>query len=950
VAAESDRQLLATLRLPEEIPAAGLGGWRIELRSGDRTFGEARSDSGGKFLLELADADAEYVELLLFDPSDVLSSRLTMTGSELAGSAPLELTVHPWSEEVVAPSSVETLDFPSFVDEARLERLGRALDDVIEAALVTETAAAWIENDLSELKHFLSVVDGASFASPRDLDALQELLRDAPMWQLPEGYQPFPEPLGPFGECFVAPVNPYTIIVAGLGLSLTLGGSGWPERAAGYFLARVVGLHAVEAAASKLARGDLTPTGFAAAVGRWAPPDGPRASERAGLRRQPSGNMRERLSGVGRPMGSFAPPLPLPPRPLPSIDDLDWCSLEWMNCAYFFMQSWPGVVQTEPSRIGSVEPSAVCEGYTGGLTLRPRDGEDFGPTAPAGWVLSVGLTPLPIVNWAPELIEVEFPEDVPAGCSSIGWTLDVTEMAEVVNEMRAACQRFLGRGGSVSGVLHRDDVDLSVVGEAKIVRFTAGGEASELIAEGCTQVMLEWDVEADICRGTAAALRVAILADGVEISSGLSSGSLSVSAAADVTYRLRAETTALGATCATVQRDVRVRRYQVVRALAAGEVFGVGSSVPVTARISCPAPAGGVSVTLTSTRPARFPTTAVMIPMGSAQATAMINAGAECGDVSVQATAPGHQATSLEFFVGDAPTISAMTPSQAGACTPFELCLTALCAGRRREQTRVVLERAGQTTEAPITSVQLMNPAEASRGPNKICAAVPTLVPGDYAVGVSYYGRKGVAGAPLRLLPLAPTIASFTVQPPEFLACTFPQVTLRWDVTNAAEVKIFRDGNQILQRSRTVSCAAWQDSFVDPTALSRDTTYRLDAIGAGGGPTKSTSVTVPERFPVAPAASATFKNNWAPSASDARSLYLWSVPWQIFDGSVAVLEALLDPQEQETVVFANCQLARIRVEATGDERVALFNQYPGWAYEWSFLGRTGSFTPFYSIY
>jgi hypothetical protein len=897
----------------------GVEGFLVVAQAGDRRLAETTTDGNGAFLLRLDSRDLPSVDLRVYDPDGIPLWQGTLTPADLELGMPLDVAVDAVSDEPLAKA--EPARSWQVVDEGDLEALLQLVTRAVDEGMLQFDEVGWIKADLDDVNDLHQLSLGVIEGSLGNLELIERILRTSPPWSLPDGWKPAAEIGGVDHGCFIRPRHPYAFMWGGIGLAVSRGDPRWADRAAGWFLDRAHRLNSVYRAAVGVLHGE---TGL------------------------------EHLAGVVRAMTPY-PRRGLPAaRTLPSLDDLEPCELEWMNCAYFFWTSGPVATHTTPQKIGGVQPDAVCTGYTGTIRLTPLPGETFS-TVGTGWVLAIGAIVVQVLQETPDWIDVEMPAGIAAGCTSAGWLLDVSETSAFINEMRQACQRFFG-GGAVTPlppILFRGDAPLSVVGSARVLRFYAGGHAGQLVAEACTPIDLEWAVGVDFCAGTAARAEVSLLAGGGTIASGLGlTGTYRVSEPSDVTYTLRIETFAGTIRCSTEERSVTVKRYKLLRAGVSGQVslsssrllFAVdrGSSFSVQVASSCPAPAGGIAVTLVSSRPSRLSGGTVTIPQGTAQAS-FAATGQECGEVTLAVSAPGHQAATFTVLIVDQPQVTGIAPAQVITCTPFTLTVTARCAGgplgAEAGNPQVVVTGQGRQVAATITSVAT-NPQDPFHGPSQIHANVTGLDPGSYIVAVSFRGRSGSAAVPLQVLPAPPVIKSFTASPTSVISCVPNAIQLSWNVEHATQLKLFRGTNQIASLSRAMSCASWTGT--QPGGLiDRETEFRMEVMPPAGTPVRSTTLRVTELHGIySIAGSITLRNQ------SGRDLYIWSVN---SIGTAADLEDLISHSESTTVEVAECVRINLVAETSGDETQLLGSHYT-WRWSLAMLGRTGKVYPPQTIY
>lgn len=904
---------------PGQVPGTvTLEGYLVVARREDRLVAETTTDGNGVFHLRLEPAD---VNLEVNTPDGRPAWRATLTAAQVKFGGLIEVPVDP---ALGVPDNAEPKSEPArswqVVDAGEIDSVLVLVRQLVDQGMLRQEATTWITADVEALEHLYQLSVDLAGGSLRNLDPIVQILRGSPPWILPEDWRPVPEPAVDYMGCLVRPNHPYAFLWAGLSLAVGLGDPVWVDRAVGYYLEHANRLNLVHRAATGVLLGDLRLEHLAEAMHSLAPS--------------------ERLGGLSVR------------RSLPPLDELDLCTLDWLNCAYFFWKAGPIALATEPQRIGGVQPNAVCSGYNGKLRLLPRKGETFSSIG-TGWDLAIGGVSATILQQTPGWIDVQMPSGVPEGCTSVGWLLDVAPTAAYANQMRAACQRFLGAGTWMPPFVYRADSSLTVVGQARIVYFYAAGQTGQVVAEACTFVDLAWTVTVDHCQATTARAMVSLLADGNVVATQLGiRGIYRVAEPRDVTYTLRVETFAGKKRCHYVDRSVIVKRYHLLRAGISGQVslskseplFTVekGSPFSIEVQTSCPAPSGGTSVTVTTSKPTRLAGGTLNIPQGSGKASFAATAQ-ECGEVLLQVSSPGHQAATLTLVILDTPQVGGFAPVQVNGCAPFVLTITVHCAGgplgSELGDPEVIVQGQSAQVSANVTGIT-PNPQDPFRGPTQIQAKVPGLQPGIYTVAVRFRGKSGVASVPIQVSTAPPVIHSFTGKPSAVISCIPDAIQLSWDVEHASQLKLFRDGTQIASLNRTPSCSAWTGNH--PGGLvDREREFRLDAIPQTGGPIVSRAFTVKEQHGIySIAGSITLTNK------SSTSLYIWSVN---SIGTAADLEDLLSSGQSTMVTIPECLRINLVAETSGDER-QLLKSVSTWRWSLAMLGRAGEIYPPQTIY
>jgi len=154
-------------------------------------------------------------------------------------------------------------------------------------------------------------------------------------------------------------------------------------------------------------------------------------------------------------------------------------------------------------------------------------------------------------------------------------------------------------------------------------------------------------------------------------------------------------------------------------------------------------------VEFSSSATARLAPGSVFIPEGSLEETVDLPVGQECGQVVLTATTSDHRAATITFLIARTPVLSAISPAQVQACTPFRLQLDGLCLGDVPSQVSVSLS-AGETI-IPGTIVGMQSNT-------RIVAEFPALEPGYYFASITACGLTGFADEPTLVSIGSPTL------------------------------------------------------------------------------------------------------------------------------------------------------------------------------------------------
>jgi hypothetical protein len=542
----------------------------------------------------------------------------------------------------------------------------------------------WLTAILDELEELEALSLSVVYGDAPSVTTLRERLRDAPRWSSADSRSlPNPMPEGPTACPLFRPINPYSLVGAGLILD-RLDGEGrdqrWLEQAIGFALSRTARLQGVLNAAAQVDSGAMSLAAFAAVFRALKPPqsshdtphgdalhgDGPDSSEARPSSHEHSGMP----TGLSALLGlSVEPP------------EWDPCTLAWGRCAGLIGERGGQVIDAGdvPVLVDRAEPEAVCHGYTGTLTLYPRSGEQF-PTAepqPApgeGLVMQIGGSTFPLnvtpSGWTATSITVDFPAAATPGCATIDWRPPSRSLGERLDS--DDCDNLLGIRPIPLPLDHIPGryraVALSIVGTPALT-FHANGQAM-LSAEACSEVRLTWDVETGLCVGLSTLGRpqdgqpsppqlrggfadVTLSANNqVVLANAPLNGEMVVTAANTTTYTLAVESYAGTTLCGSATASVTVTRTGYISLSAPDKVFHPSRQIPVTVEVSCSAPTGGLQVALTSSDPAALPDAVVTILANATKATVDLGpSSVSSRALQVTATAPGYSSAAITLLI-----------------------------------------------------------------------------------------------------------------------------------------------------------------------------------------------------------------------------------------------------------------------------------------------------------
>ena len=793
-----------------------LTGYRVQGLRGAHLLAETTTDALGRFLLEWpAEAEKSEVSVRVFSPWGDSAGELRLAPAELV--SPRALTFSAVAEPRLVPQAFEPGARQPFsseiVSDGDLSRFQQAVGAAVQAGYLREGDAGWVEHALADLDHAHRLGRASVEGDFHSLEMLRRFLRVEPRWEISLGSRHIDGRRAPhdMGDCFVSPRDPLPFIWAGAMLDGFGGDFGWSERAAGFFNSRVLPVNAAFNAAVDWAEGRHSPKDFAGIVKSYDP------------------------AGFGQRTG----------RSLPQLPELGFCLSERNVClgAFLFdLQQYGSQSVSNPPTVGSVVPDAVCAGSVATVSLLPPTGSQFPATEPSEWSLAIDGQPVTIQSWDPGEVVISFPATVKAGCQAIRWVHGLDpEFVNHLREIGEQCAPFFGGSRAWANfplTIGQTAVDISVVGTPQIRRFTADGLTS-LVAEACVDVNLAWEADLAICAGSGAYMDVTLLADGNLRAAALSStDSLIVNDEATTTFAIRVEAYDGATLCSFAERTLQVQRYKAVHLIAPlGSCVDAGSTLPVGARLSCPAPAGGIAVTLASTNPMRLGGGTIMIPEGSVEESIDLSIGLECGEVTITATAPGHQSASFKRVVSSVPQITAITPPEVDACDEFQVWLDGSCFGENvGEQQAFLTDGSGGSIAGTIIQLQ---------GNTRLLVEFPALYPGQYPVSVTFCGKTGSANSLLVVKEKAPVIKMFSASPSQLAVCP-ASITLTWRVESARGIRILRDGVLIpgSERIQNEECGLWEESFTDPQLQSNAVQYTLEAYPLSGSPVKTAQAPV----------------------------------------------------------------------------------------------------------
>jgi hypothetical protein len=367
------------------------------------------------------------------------------------------------------------------------------------------------------------------------------------------------------------------------------------------------------------------------------------------------------------------------------------------------------------------------------------------------------------------------------------------------------------------------------------------------------------------------------------------SGQLVVVDAADRTYTLRTQARVGNQLCGISEKTLTLSRFFKVIAQALGpngirggpsdtDCIEPGVGITIGVKVSCPAPVGGLPVTITSPIPTRVPGANAMIAEGTDTTAVEVLAGNECGSVNLTVSVPNHSSADVYVTVSSTPVISGITPMSFHTCDQISLTVNGTCLGEHADDIDAWVEVNGQPLAGVVTVIT---------SSTKIRVDLPPLPAGSHTFAVRYCSHSTYAATPIIVTTPAPHINSpLSANVLALELCTAPSVTLRWGVSGATRVTLMRSGISIADRTYPDACASVSDSVTDNLPLvSAPVTYTLSAFNADGAMVTST-----RPLPISaalPVASAIVAHNGYSRAVNLFLIYAESPTGGAFVGTVA---------------------------------------------------------------
>jgi hypothetical protein len=575
-------------------------------------------------------------------------------------------------------------------------------------------------------------------------------------------------------------------------------------------------------------------------VGWHDPPDGP----------LPGG------PGPGGPID----PWPGDPGVRPPGVGHDPCDLLWVDCVDAVTDLATAYRPSNCPRdddIGSLRPSSVCAGAEDvEIEIHPRPGKSVTRGGPCVVLFRQGVqqTLLDVVGVEGDVVKVKLPEAGRSGCigfrggntsgpTNIGFVISCFKMGRLLDPgiVRLITsdrgQPFIGcHAGNTLYVL--PPVQFQSVSAIAIdtgAGSSLNGTEAYLVAEGCRDVRLEWQFGfegTDNLVDPADFIEVEVRrADGaVVVSNGSNVGNAIVNEDDDETYTVTATAVADTGTCSSTSATIRVDRTHRLR-LSSPPRIQLGQTVTMTVTSSCPAPTGGIPVTVSAVPANRLTfSNLVSIPAGSISISfQMTGVGTGCELVAVTVTAPGHIAATEDILVYSAPQIAnvSSSPSPIAACAGATLTISGNCFDP--DDVSVTVRHDDHGTQTLVSNATT----------SSITAVIPSsgLLPGNWTLRVVSRGLSSNEVL-IQVVASIPEIEAFNAIPvgtfslPPNPACA-QYVAIDWIVHRAGTIRILENGTTI-EEHQFADCAQDQTGLFT-LLVSQNRTYVLQAIPMGGG-------------------------------------------------------------------------------------------------------------------
>ncbi|MDK2744330.1 MAG: hypothetical protein NDI90_15590 [Nitrospira sp. BO4] len=511
--------------------------------------------------------------------------------------------------------------------------------------------------------------------------------------------------------------------------------------------------------------------------------------------------------------------------------------------------------------IGRLSPEDQCLSGASSITVYPAMGQQFTAQADIqeGTFLTIDNSPAIVLSWSSTAIMLEIPAGITAGCHSVGWahmlpSADVSQLRDIGEQCRPW---FPSNSFSVMPyVIRSDQAYFSLIDAPKIDTFTGPNGSTAFNAEACTPITLTWGTSVDSCSMSAAKVEVTMLRDGHDYRTALPmNGQLQVSDDSPRTYTLHVQAWVGSRPCAVATKSVTIGRFNVLRAQVQGDTRCVDPEIGVLidVTISCPAPSGGLPVTLTSSDATRIASATGMIEEGNRTATVEVLTGTECGTATLTVAVPNHPSKQLTVTVSSDPIIASLMPTAFQTCDPVQVTVTGSCLGERAADISAVIDVNGQPSNGIVT---VLSPG------TQIRIDFPALPAGMYGLAITHCNRVGYATSLLLIRTRPPSINSLTSPNSTVTICTTPAVKIDWSIIHSTSIVLTRNGTQIADRKYSDACSTVNDSVIDNLPLvTAGVTYVLTAFNAEGAMTTKT-LPIPPGSPLPVASAMIATNSW----------------------------------------------------------------------------------------
>ena len=546
----------------------------------------------------------------------------------------------------------------------------------------------------------------------------------------------------------------------------------------------------------------------------------------------------------GAMRGLLSPGDLLPRRGLPSmcLDEYQVCISEFVFTAMPLAQTF----YTAPfPPLGSLSPTDQCQSGAGPVSMFPPAGLQYPAQADiqAGTYVALDRAPANVISWTPQEIRLALPPGIKAGCHSVGWGHAFDP--EAVNQIRGIgeqCRPFFGGNTLVSApyAVWQEQGYFSIIDAPVIDAFHGPGGSPTPNAEACTPVTLTWATSVASCSGSAVQVNVTMLQDGQLYQTALpADGQLQVNDETNHTYTLRVQAKVGNQQCGLVTRDVTVSRFNELRVQAQGDTrcVDMGIGVSVDATISCPAPAGGLPVTITSSDTTRVANAAGTIDEGNNTTTVEVLTANQCGTATLTVVVPNHPSKQVSVTVASDPVIVSISPTSLQTCDTVHLIVNGSCLGERASDVSAWIDVNGQQLDGTVTMVSVGT---------QLRVDFPPLPAGVYPLAIKHCSRISYGTTPLVITTPPPSIASLTSPNGSVEICTTPAVKINWSIRNVTRVVLTRGATQIADRTYATPCNSTTDSVTDNLPLvTAGVSYLLTAFNADGAMTTKTLAIAP---------------------------------------------------------------------------------------------------------